>query len=34
MEVKIHPNEDEKEFLTIGYNRFYDLFEEMMNDEF
>lgn len=28
------PNKVEVEFLTLAYNRFYDLYEEVMNDEF
>lgn len=28
------PNKVEVEFLTLAYNRFYDLYEEVMKDEF
>jgi hypothetical protein len=28
------PNESEKQFLQLAYNRFYDLFEEVMSDPF
>lgn len=34
MVEKIRPNEAEKEFLTLAYNRFYDIFEEIIKDEF
>ena len=34
MHENIKPNEAEKEFLTISFNRFHDLFEEMMLDGF
>ena len=27
------PNFAEREFLTLAYNRFYDLFEEIMQDK-
>jgi hypothetical protein len=30
----LKPNDSEKEFLTLAYNRFYDLFEEVINDSF
>ena len=30
----LRPNKAELEFLTIAYNRFYDLYEEVMNDSF
>lgn len=30
----IKPNPSELEFLTLSYNRFYDLFDEVMNDDF
>jgi len=30
----LRPNKTEKEFLTLAYNRFYDLYEEVMNDDF
>lgn len=30
----LKPNEAEKLFLSLAYNRFYDLFEEVMNDSF
>lgn len=32
--MDIRPNKAEKVFLRLGYNRFYDLFEEIMEDEF
>lgn len=28
------PNKSEELFLSLGYNRFYDLFDEIMNEEF
>ncbi len=31
---EIRPNPAEKEFLTLAYNRFYDLYEEINSDEF
>ena len=34
MTEKIRPNKAEKEFLTLAYNRFYDIFEEIMDDSF
>ena len=34
MNDSIHPTQDEIEFLTIAFNRFLDLFEEIMADEF
>lgn len=34
MTSKLRPNKAEKEFLTLSYNRFYDIFEEIMNDSF
>ena len=34
MEDKIKPNIAETEFLTLSYNRFYDIFDEVMKDEF
>ncbi|MGB3479846.1 MAG: hypothetical protein WBB67_11880 [bacterium] len=34
MKNKSRPNKAEKEFLTLAYNRFYDLFEEVMDDSF
>jgi hypothetical protein len=34
MEDKIRPTKTEKEFLTLAYNRFYDIFEEVMDDSF
>ena len=34
MPENIRPNEAEVEFLTLAYNRFYDIFEEVMNDSF
>jgi hypothetical protein len=30
----LRPNEAEKEFLTIAYNRFYDLYAEVMSEAF
>jgi len=30
----LRPNEAEIAFLTLSYNRFYDIFEEVMNDNF
>jgi hypothetical protein len=30
----IKPNKAELEFLTLSYNRFYDLFDEIINEEF
>lgn len=30
----IRPNKTEVEFLTLAYNRFYDLYDEVMNDGF
>ncbi len=34
MENALRPNKAEVEFLTLSYNRFYDIFEEMMDDSF
>ena len=34
MEDNLRPNESEIEFLNLAYNRFYDLFDEVMNDSF
>ena len=34
MNTELRPNKSEKEFLTLAYNRFYDLFEEVMDDLF
>ena len=31
---QIRPNKIEKEFLKLSYNRFYDIFEEIMSDYF
>lgn len=31
---KLIPNKAEKEFLTLAYNRFYDLFDEIKSDDF
>lgn len=31
---KLKPNEKEKEVLSLFYNRFYDLYEEVVNDDF
>jgi hypothetical protein len=30
----LRPNESEREFLTIAYNRFYDLYAEVMSEAF
>ena len=30
----IKPNDAELEFLTLSYNRFYDLFDEIISEEF
>lgn len=34
MNNDLRPNKAEQEFLTLSYNRFYDIFEETMNDKF
>ncbi len=34
MNEPIHPTQDEVEFLNLSFNRFLDLFEEIMPDEF
>jgi len=34
MEDTLRPNSSEVQFLTLAYNRFYDLYEEVMNDNF
>ncbi|MBM7587937.1 hypothetical protein JOC86_004512 [Bacillus pakistanensis] len=34
MSDQIHPTELEKEFLELAFNRFYDLFDEIMVDSF
>jgi hypothetical protein len=34
MESEIRPNRSEIEFLTLAYNRFYDIFEEITDDIF
>jgi len=34
MTEELRPNKAEKEFLTLAYNRFYDIFEEIMDDSF
>jgi hypothetical protein len=31
---ELRPNKAELEFLTLAYNRFYDIFEEIMDDSF
>jgi len=31
---ELNPNEKEKEVLSLFYNRFYDLFEDVVNDDF
>ena len=30
----LQPNESEKLFLSLAYNRFYDLYKEVMEDSF
>ena len=32
--MEIRPTKAEELFLSLGYNRFYDLFEEVMEDDF
>ncbi len=32
--MTLRPNETEKEFLNLAYNRFYDVFEEIVTDDF
>ena len=32
--VEMRPNKSEELFLSLGYNRFYDLFSEIMEDSF
>jgi hypothetical protein len=32
--MEMRPNKSEELFLKLGYNRFYDLFDEIMEDEF
>ena len=34
MNDDLRPNKAEREFLTLSYNRFYDIFDEVMNDAF
>ena len=34
MAEELRPNKAEKEFLTLAYNRFYNIFEEVMDDSF
>ena len=34
MNENLRPNKAEKEFLHLAYNRFYDIFEEVMADSF
>lgn len=34
MDKQIRPTHAEIEFLTLSYNRFYDIFEEVMSDKF
>jgi hypothetical protein len=34
MDEKLRPNKAEIAFLTLSYNRFYDIFKEVMNDNF
>lgn len=34
MEAKLKPSRAEVEFLTLAYNKFYDIFEEVISDSF
>ena len=34
MSENLRPNKAEKKFLNLAYNRFYDIFEEVMADSF
>lgn len=34
MQENLKPNKAEIQFLTLAYNRFYDIFEEVMDDSF
>jgi hypothetical protein len=34
MKKELRPNQSEIEFLKLAYNRFYDIFEEIMDDSF
>jgi len=34
MDEDLRPNKAELEFLTLSYNRFYDIFEEVIDDSF
>lgn len=34
MTEELRPNDSEKEFLNLAYNRFYDIYEEIMDDFF
>ena len=34
MENELRPNGGELQFLTVAYNRFYDIYEEIFNDTF
>lgn len=34
METELRPNKSEIEFLTLAYNKFYDIFDEVMDDSF
>jgi hypothetical protein len=34
MDDTLKPNSSEVQFLTLAYNRFYDLYDEVMNDDF
>ena len=34
MQESLRPNKAELQFLTLSYNRFYDVFEEVMDDSF
>ena len=34
MNSELRPNKAEREFLTLAYNRFYDLYDEILSDNF
>ena len=34
MTEELRPNSAETQFLNLAYNRFYDIFEEAMDDSF
>ncbi len=34
MQNQLRPNQTEIQFLTLAYNRFYDIFAEVMDDSF